>query len=181
MLYSMNVRRDGFTLIELMITLVVMVALMSLGVAAISNLQAQGRDKEREEDMAIIARGLEAYYNNGNPKVADRKGTYPNGAELDAIISNNYLGDALPGVSTQSITAPNKTAAEFFNAGSDTSTDVDTALASGKYVYIPYVNAIDTPTSIATTGTPPPVAVRYVLKYKKEIGGDIVTLESKHQ
>lgn len=180
----MNARRAGFTLIELMITLVVMVALMSLGVAAISNLQAQGRDKEREEDMAIIARGLEAYYSNGSKAVSDNvsggglKGTYPNGADLKYILDNGIIGDALPGVSTQSITAPNKKSSDFFNGGDNKSpAQTDSAFNSGQYIYIPYYDATD---NIAKNSDNP-TAVRYILKYKKESDGDTVTIESKHQ
>lgn len=76
MLRSMKRALQGFTLVELMIVLVIMTILLGLGVAMISNLQAQGRDNERKQDTGIIARGLEQYYNIGNNRlVTDTKGS----------------------------------------------------------------------------------------------------------
>ncbi len=76
--------QSAFTIVELLITIVVMVILLGLGTVSISGLQAQGRDKERAQDVAAIARGLEEAYKNGNPVVTSTnpsnmitRGAYP--------------------------------------------------------------------------------------------------------
>lgn len=79
--------RDGFTLVEIMITITIMAILMAVGTVSISGLQAQARDKERQTDVETIARGLEQRYQNGNPYIKDNsadlldKGQYPSVAE----------------------------------------------------------------------------------------------------
>lgn len=71
--------RGGFTLVELMITMVIMVILTVLAVVITGNIQVQARDNEREQDIQAISRGLEQYYSIGNSKVTGftTKGTYP--------------------------------------------------------------------------------------------------------
>ena len=64
----MTMLRRGFTIIEGLITLVVIGTLLTLGVVSMTNQQAQARDKERESDIAAIARGLEWRYDNGDHK-----------------------------------------------------------------------------------------------------------------
>lgn len=58
--------RDGFTIVELIITLVVMVILTGLSVVIVGNIQAQARDSEREQDIQALARGLETRYKQSN-------------------------------------------------------------------------------------------------------------------
>ena len=52
----------GFTLVELMITMVIMVILTTLAVVITGNIQVQARDNEREQDIQALARGLEVRY-----------------------------------------------------------------------------------------------------------------------
>jgi prepilin-type N-terminal cleavage/methylation domain-containing protein len=54
--------RGGFTLVELMITMVIMVILTALAVVVTGNIQAQARDNERTQDIQALARGLEIRY-----------------------------------------------------------------------------------------------------------------------
>lgn len=81
--------RDGFTIVELIITLVVMVILTGLSVVIIGNIQAQARDSERQQDVEAIARGLEQYYKQGNPRVPNDSskgmGGYPGTAVIKHI------------------------------------------------------------------------------------------------
>lgn len=77
--------QSAFTLVELMITIVVMVILLGLGTVSISGLQAQARDKERKQDVESIARGLEEAYKRSNPVVTS---TEPAGI----ILSGAYPG-----------------------------------------------------------------------------------------
>jgi len=93
--------RDGFTLVELMITMVIMVILTTLAVVVTGNIQVQARDNEREQDIQAIARGLEQYYTNGNQYYTPggTKGSYP-GSNMMISISgagwcpNTYIYEA---------------------------------------------------------------------------------------
>ncbi len=122
----------GFTVVELLITLIVMAILLTLGVVNLRSTLANGRDTERQSDIEVIARGLEQYYKNGNPFTASSSSTrfdgYPGlidfnyltgtdycesgGPILPALFNNpcdapqNALVRALPGVSIASITPP---------------------------------------------------------------------------
>lgn len=58
-------RRRGFTLVELIITITVMVILMTLAVASIRSSQVQARDNERKSDVENIARQLDSLYTTG--------------------------------------------------------------------------------------------------------------------
>lgn len=70
-------RSRGFTLIELLITISIMVILMSLAVAGLRTSMIKARDDERKNDAMTIARGLEQYYLQGDPKHGFTKGHYP--------------------------------------------------------------------------------------------------------
>lgn len=58
-------RRHGFTLIEIMITMAIMVILVAVAIVSLRGSQANGRDAKRASDIDTIARGLEQRYNNG--------------------------------------------------------------------------------------------------------------------
>lgn len=62
------VTQRGFTLVEILITLVVLVILLGLGVVSTTALQANARDEERETDISVIARSFEQRYKQGNTK-----------------------------------------------------------------------------------------------------------------
>ncbi len=84
-------RISGFTIVELLITIVIATALLALGVAGVRNLQTYARDDQREADIAAIARGLEQYYQRGNSyKISDTKGTYPGANEMFHIAGSGY-------------------------------------------------------------------------------------------
>jgi prepilin-type N-terminal cleavage/methylation domain-containing protein len=78
----------GFTLVEIVITMAIMVILLGLGVVSVGNMQAQARDNERKNDIEIMARGLEQRYNkgnsysNGSTTVNNPPGAYPGGSEM---------------------------------------------------------------------------------------------------
>lgn len=59
-------RNNGFTLLELLVTFVVMVILMGLAIVMLRTTQTSTRDKERESDISVIARGLENRYDRNS-------------------------------------------------------------------------------------------------------------------
>jgi prepilin-type N-terminal cleavage/methylation domain-containing protein len=106
----------GFTVVELIITLSVIVILLTLGVVGFRSAQANARDSERQSDINTIARGLERRYNEDNPVVTSstysdpQQGRYPSILEMrhalgDAVSAftpsdvDPYVAQLLPGVS----------------------------------------------------------------------------------
>lgn len=88
----------GFTIVEILITLVVMVILLTLGTISITGLLANARDAEREEDIGAIARGLEHRYNQGNSYLvgSDGKGSYPTVNEFRHMRGDNIASGFSP-------------------------------------------------------------------------------------
>lgn len=60
----MNDKRNGFTLIELMIVIVIMGVLTAIGIFAFMSSQQKGRDSRRKSDLANVAKALEMYSND---------------------------------------------------------------------------------------------------------------------
>jgi general secretion pathway protein G len=71
----------GFTLIELMIVMALIVVLASIGLAMHANSQTRAREAVLKEDLFRLRDALDQYY-------AD-KNMYP--ASLDALVSDKYL------------------------------------------------------------------------------------------
>lgn len=69
-------KRGGFSIIEIVITITILGILLSLGVVAMSSTQLSARDSERKADVEAIAMSFEGYYKNGM-----RGGTTPYGDE----------------------------------------------------------------------------------------------------
>jgi len=74
----------GFTVVEVLITLVIIGILLGLGTVGLRSSLANGRDAERKSDIETIARGLEQRYNQGNLAQPSnfKKGTYPGSTEF---------------------------------------------------------------------------------------------------
>ena len=130
MLSRMKTR--GFTLIELMITMVIITLLLVVAVVSLRSTQADARDAERRSDVETIARGLENRYNRGtisagaNPSGCNEgDGScsttmtapgYPSITEMNNVkagqveFGTSGLGDFttenLPGTSRESLRAP---------------------------------------------------------------------------
>lgn len=122
-------RKTGFTLVELLITVTIMVILMSLAVISLRSSQANARDSKRSGDTATIARALETRYNSGftapssgwlvtfpsPPKLVDYPSTEEIVYTLGGSSSNfnpstaveNFATENLPGSSKDSFRPPN--------------------------------------------------------------------------
>ena len=194
---------SGFTIIELIITVIVLAILLTLGVMGMRGIDASARDKERQSDVETLARGLEQRYNRGNPRATAtapeaQQGSYPGTNEAQHIdgvsvsgytptqISGGYRTEAYPGTSTSSFVGPK---------GSDAWTIICTASCSpagtsaqisaafnnqDRYVYEP----VDASGNVCCCGD----CVRYNLYWKSE-GDTTVTngiaglqiVKSKHR
>lgn len=59
-------RRDGFTLLELLVVIGIIAVLVSLATVAYSSAQRKSRDSRRQADMKAIQSALEVYYSENN-------------------------------------------------------------------------------------------------------------------
>jgi prepilin-type N-terminal cleavage/methylation domain-containing protein len=70
----------GFTVVEILVTLVVLSILLTLGVVGLQSSLAHGRDSERKSDIETLARGFERFYEEGLD--GSIPGSYPSYNEL---------------------------------------------------------------------------------------------------
>src|SRR5215510_621574 len=78
--------RDGFTLIELMIVMVIIVLLASVGVAIYGNSVKNSREVALRHDLTEMRKAIDAYY-------ADKQ-KYP--ASLEDLVTEKYLREIPP-------------------------------------------------------------------------------------
>ena len=75
------IKRKGFTVIELVIAMTVVIVLLGLGTVGFRSSRAHYRDREREADVQAIAAYLEQIYpkeiKNAGGKVIKSAGSYP--------------------------------------------------------------------------------------------------------
>lgn len=72
-----HAKRNGFTLLELLIVVVVVAILAVLIIPSVTSGPAHARDKQRKTDLSSIKSALEAYYyaNNSYPSSQSTAGT----------------------------------------------------------------------------------------------------------
>lgn len=153
----------GFTVVEIIVTLVVITILLGLGIVGIRSSLANARDTERESDIKTIATGLEERYKKGNPVATSTQvsqGSYPGFNEMIHIggsyrsgftpdtVAGGYLQTALPGTSESSFKNPSGN--QVWNivcvsacSPAEDQTQINTAFSNGsggfadRYVYEP--------------------------------------------
>lgn len=81
----------GFTVVEVLVTLVVIAILLGLGTVGLRSTLANGRDSERKSDTETIARGLERRYKNGNKEFIASSG-FSQAGTTSTLASNTYPG-----------------------------------------------------------------------------------------
>ena len=85
---AMPAGRQGFTLIELMIVMVIMGILVTIGVTAFTSSMKKGRDSTRKANLRAITNALEMYYNDN--------GRYPAGDTNGAIVGCSSVLPIIP-------------------------------------------------------------------------------------
>ena len=188
--------RAAFTIVELMITLVVMTVLMTLAVVSFKSTETNARDTEREADVKMIARGLEQRYKEGNSEAtatAIKQGSYPGLTEIlhmtgvdetsqgftPGQVSGGYLRLGLPGTTDASFTNPSGQSAFTVICTSCSVSEGDattlTAAFNGqdRYVYEPL-------TASGTTCSGGDCR-RFNLYWKKESDGSMQKIRSLKQ
>lgn len=160
-------RLAGFTLVELLVTISVMVILLTLGSVALSSYQVNARDEERKVDVGVITQQLESYYNTN--------GEYPS---TDQVNTETLVKSALPNVDPKALRDPTTptTATMSFAVATNTSVPSVASLNNGKvYLYQPL-------TSTNTLCNASSQECRkFNLYYTLETDLTVKTITSKHQ
>ncbi len=184
----MKRRREGFTIIELVVVISVMTILMLLVVARFLFTESSGRDQERLTDSTTIAKGLEISYQNGSYDGSIPKGYYPGTTQVTAAKAlSPPFTNFLEGVSSASLTAPLRTITTSFGTdatspgtvgnnadGSYDDTQAKALLATYPFLYQPLkrnntlcANYVD--------------CVKFNLYYQTETDSVIQRIRSKNQ
>ena len=129
---------NGFTIIELTVTITIMGILLALTVVNLNSTQLNARDSKRKNDISTIQSNLEAYYRSGvQPSTEVYK--YPS-TELLAS-GETSLTTFLTSIDTSSAIAPgaSSVAASFIVATNNNQTTggVTPQPTSSQYVYQP--------------------------------------------
>lgn len=179
-------RGEGFTIIELIVTITVMVILMTIVTVRLVSTQAHARDEEREIDITTIAKGLEVYYQNGSSKASIPKGYYPGGQQIqDAAAESLPFGSLLEGVGKDSFQAPRREINTSFGVdpvrvkgtnpdGSYSDAQARSLLATYPYLYQPLKR--DNTFCINYSD-----CVKFNLYYLSEADDTVHIVRSKHQ
>jgi prepilin-type N-terminal cleavage/methylation domain-containing protein len=172
--YTMS-RTDGFTITELIVTIVVIGILATLAVTVPTYFQKTARDDERADDTTSIARRLEQAYTAqevGSP-------SYPTTTKLLSDISCSGGSGTVLRLSVDAFKAPNGTCSSVSMATSTSTTapaGANTPTLT-QYVYQPLTTSDST--AIVCTGAS--ICVRFNLYYRRESDNSIQIIKSIHQ
>lgn len=163
-------KRQGFTIIELIIVITIMGILLVLGVVNLSGSQASSRDAERKTDIETIAAHLETFYTSGTDS-STNVGRYPG----TGIIGQETT--TLRDLDTKSIMAPGETVSSLVAATNNvqTTAGVLPQPAINRYVYQP----LQQDGTLCTTGAQQ--CQKFNLFYRLETDNTVYVLTSKNQ
>lgn len=83
--------RQGFTIVELLIVIVVVAVLAAVSVSALSGTQQRARDAQRTQDMQAIVKALEMYKIQTGGYPATNTSNAINGWEVSSINPSQFL------------------------------------------------------------------------------------------
>jgi prepilin-type N-terminal cleavage/methylation domain-containing protein len=167
-------RANGFTLIEVLITITVMVVLLVLAVVSMSGGEANARDEERKTDIAVLAEHFESYYSSGID-ASMAIGEYPSTVEID---TESEVTALLRGIDPKTIRTPtvDTTSPMSFVVATNNSTSAPTpAPTTSNYVYQPLTS------TGALCNTAALECRKFNLYYKIEGTATMQTVTSKNQ
>jgi prepilin-type N-terminal cleavage/methylation domain-containing protein len=169
-------RRRGFTIIELIITITIMGILMILAVVNITSSQLSARDDKRVGDVQAIASNLESYYiGDGN---ASSPGTYPGTGDVSDV-SNATIPNVLPDIDPKSLQAPgvSGTTKSFISATNTVQTTAGVAPQPtiSQYVYQP-IQSSGALCTVYTQG-----CRKFNIYYRTEADNTVHMITSKNQ
>lgn len=182
----MRKQNKGFTIVELMVTITILLILTTLVVVRLISTQAGGRDQERETDILTIATGLEVYYQDGSPDGSVPKGYYPGSNQVNAAaLTVPPFHNFLDGVSKISFEAPDGpiNGNVNFNAPQLTGTNPDGSYTDSEvrgilnwYPYVYQVLKRDNHHCFTATD-----CVKFNLYYLHEESNTVIKIRSKNQ
>lgn len=149
----------GFTIVELLVSIVVMAILATIIVTSINGIGTYSRDNQRKADIAVIAQSLERYYKTNAVATG---ATYPAttvGSSGIATIVNSTDAVQAPDASTNSVVIATTNAAQ--------------TPTISQYVYQPLTLA-----GGLCTSTP---CARFKLYYRLEATNEVITQDSMRQ
>lgn len=173
-------RTYGFTLIEVLITITVMVVLLILAVVSLGGSESNARDEERRTDIAVIAQYLETYYSTGTD-TTPVTGEYPSTIEVD---TEAEITNLLKGMDPKVLRAPglNDNAAMNFAVATSNAVappaplpTIPTTAGTALYVYQPLTGTGALCNTIALE------CRKFNIHYKIENNAAVQTITSKNQ
>lgn len=162
-------RIRGFTLVELLITMTIMVVLLGIVVVNLRSSQANARDEKRKTDIQAIAKGLENYYEAGTDTA--QPGEYPS---TDLMASETAVRAALRDIDGSVLRSPGIATTSPMSFTDATSNTVPSANINA-YVYQP----LQSNGALCNSSTQE--CRKYNLYYTLETVSGVQTLASKHQ
>jgi len=184
---------EGYTLIEILIVISIIVILSAISLGSFGYLQSQARDQERDVDTEAIARATERMYINKSVSPDPTPypyPTYPATGDVTRIYSASNFKKI--GLDAELLYSPRNNAGAAISASTSlvaaTNNNETTAAVTPRpgstaggisdvYVYQPFTES----GSLCTSSAPDP-CVRFNLFYKKELGaGEIVKITSTNQ
>ncbi len=153
-------RGRGFTLVEVIVVIIVLAILLTLATLNLNQYLANGRDTQRAARAAVIAEGLEKYY--------DKNGEYPGCTAITAPASAVTAATGpLAGITIDSLTAPQSAAGE---TNAIRCTDLTSSDGDDFFAYV------GDPTTSCTSGAS---CGKFTIKYKVEVKHTVASIESR--
>ncbi|MEO7904588.1 MAG: prepilin-type N-terminal cleavage/methylation domain-containing protein [Candidatus Saccharimonadales bacterium] len=171
------IRHEGFTVIELLLTITIMVVLTTVAVVALNRTQANGRDEERRSDVDVISRSLEQFYNSNSST-----GTYI--GTSSATVAN--LANLIPNLGQDALHAPDVSTTDPISLlpatnANQTITGVLPQPTTTTYVYQPLQYDAATSSFVLCTDHVTAECRKFNLYYRLEKTNEIIMVTSKQQ
>lgn len=155
----MRRNNNGFTIVELIVTVMVIGILASLALFGYNQVQKDARNSQRTAKITVIADALEKYYS--------KNGEYPSCTAMTQS-GSQVATNVLPGLDATALVAPT-------SPSGTTNSITCTALSAGSgpdaFAYIGNGG-----TSCSTSN----VCLHYTLQYRNENTGAITAVTSRH-
>ena len=177
-------KRRGFTIVELVITITIMGILLTLAVVNLNASQANARDAERKSDAEAIAANLEAYYNNTNSGMSSYNGGgYYLGTQMIGDVS--AVRTFLPDLDPKTLRAPgvaDSSPISFIAATNNVATVAGVtpqpSASNDVYVYQPLARDNTLCPESSSTNL---ACVKFNIFYFQESSGTVQMITSRHQ
>lgn len=129
---SLSKRKEGFTIVELLIVIVVIGILAGLVITTYNGIQQKARNTERQTDLKALQGQLEAYYATN--------GYYPTATNLgaggtDGTDNVTFIQANMKGLDKEALRDPNAAAGDYSMNNS--------AATANQYAYIPSPDSCD--------------------------------------